>query len=166
MKKIDNVTQKFIKKDLPDIRPGDRVKVYQKIKEKDKERTQAFEGTVIARKHGKGIGATITVRKVVDGIGVERIFPLHLPTLKKIEIIRRSKVRRAKLYFLRNVSGKKAKLKRKKRKREARFDDEGSKGEEMQIPEQQPVPSQASQEPVSENKPEEITEEKSRQVPE
>ena len=75
-------------KDIPDIRSGDLVRVYQKIKEKDKERTQAFEGLVIARKHGKEMGATITVRKIISEVGVERIFPLHSPTLEKIEILK------------------------------------------------------------------------------
>ena len=127
MKKIQDFIEPFLKKEIPDIRPGDTVKVYQKIparvtkksaagkkdKEKGKEKIQVFEGIVIARKHGKEIGATITVRKVVDGIGVERIFPLHLPTIDKIEILKRSKVRRAKLYYLRKAKGKRARLKRK-----------------------------------------------------
>ena len=98
---------------LPGIRPGDTVKVYQKIKEKDKERLQAFEGVVLARKHGKGISATITVRKVISGVGVEKIFPIHSPAIEKIEVLKKSKVRRAKLYYLRTAKGKKAKLKRK-----------------------------------------------------
>ena len=102
-----------LKKGLPDIKPGDTVKVYQKIKEKDKERLQAFEGVILARKHGKGISATITVRRVVSGVGVEKIFPLHSPTIEKIEISKKGKVRRAKLYYLREAKGKKARLKRK-----------------------------------------------------
>lgn len=102
-----------LKKGLPELKPGDTVKIYQKIKEKDKERLQAFEGVILARKHGKGISATITVRRVVSGIGVEKIFPLHSPTIQKIEILKRGKVRRAKLYYLREAKGKKAKLKRK-----------------------------------------------------
>jgi len=100
-------------KNLPDIKPGDTIKVHQKIKEQDKERVQIFEGIVIARKHGKGISATITVRKVVDGIGVERIFPVHSPLIAKIEVVKHGKVRRAKLYYLRTAKGKKARLKRK-----------------------------------------------------
>src|SRR5271154_6516597 len=87
-------------KNMPDIRPGDIVKVHQKIKEGDKERIQIFEGVVIARKHGKGISSTITVRKVVDSVGVERIFPVHSPSLAKIEVVKSSKVRRSKLYYL------------------------------------------------------------------
>ena len=113
MKKIEKAIKPFLKKEVPDIQPGDTVKVFQKLKEKNKERIQVFEGVVIARKHGKEIGATITVRKVVGGIGVERIFPLHLPTIEKIEIIKRSKTRRAKLYYLRKAKGKRARLKRK-----------------------------------------------------
>ena len=98
---------------IPDLKPGDTIKVHQKIKEGDKERIQIFEGIIIAKKHGKGIPATITVRKVVDGVGVERIFPIHSPSVEKFEIVRRAKVRRAKLYYLRTAKGKKAKLKRK-----------------------------------------------------
>jgi len=108
---IFNQTQ--LKKEIPDIRPGDTVQVLQKVKEKDKERIQVFEGLVLARKHGKGISATITVRKVISGIGVEKIFPIHSPAIEKIEISKKGKVRRAKLYYLRKKVGKKAKLKRK-----------------------------------------------------
>ena len=100
-------------KELPEIRPGDNIKVYQKIKEKDKERIQVFEGQVLAKKHGKGINATITVRRVVSGIGVERIFPIHSPFIDKIEITKRAKTRRAKLYYLRTAKGRKARLKTK-----------------------------------------------------
>jgi len=121
--KVEQFIKPFFKENLPEIRPGDTVKVYQKIpasakasagkKEGDKERTQVFEGVVLARKHGKGISSTITVRKVVGGIGVERIFPLRSPTVEKIEIVKRGKVRRSKLYYLRERVGKKARLKRK-----------------------------------------------------
>jgi len=100
-------------KKMPDIRPGSMVRVHQKIKEGDKERIQIFEGVVIARKHGKGISSTITVRKVVDQVGVERIFPVHSPSLEKIEVVKSSKVRRSKLYYLRTAKGTKAKLKKK-----------------------------------------------------
>ncbi len=111
--KTEKFLQPFLKKDLPNLRPGDTVKVYQKIKEGDKERTQIFEGLVIARKHGKEMGSTITVRKVISGVGVERIFPLHSPVIEKIEISKKGKVRRAKLYYLRKAKGKRAKLRRK-----------------------------------------------------
>ena len=111
--KIETIIQPQLKKDLPEIKPGDTVLIYQKIKEKDKERIQVFEGEVLAKKHGKGIEGTITVRKVVSGVGVERIFPIHSPNIEKIELIKRGKIRRAKLYYLRGAKGKKAKLKRK-----------------------------------------------------
>ena len=100
-------------KKVPELKPGDSVKVHQKIQEGGKERIQVFEGIVIAKKHGKGISATITVRKVVDGVGVERIFPIHSPSLSKIEVVASGKVRRSKLYYLRHVRGKKARLKKK-----------------------------------------------------
>jgi len=122
--KIETFLKPFLKKEIPDIRPGDTVLVYQKIKEalkkskpsmeqEYKERIQIFEGQVLAKKHGKGISGTITVRKVISGVGVERIFPLHSPTIEKIEIIKRGKVRRAKLYYLRKAKGRKTRLKRK-----------------------------------------------------
>lgn len=111
--KLETLIKPQLKKELPDIRPGDTVRVHQKFKEKDKEKTQIFEGLVIAKKHGKGVSATITVRKVISGIGVEKIFPVHSPTIEKIEIVKRAKVKRAKLYYLRTAKGKKARLKRK-----------------------------------------------------
>ena len=111
--KIETFLKPFLKENSPDLRSGDTVRVYQKIKEGDKERIQVFEGLIIARKHGREIGSTITVRKTISGVGVERIFPLHSPTIEKIEVLKREKVRRAKLYYLRKAKGKKAKLKRK-----------------------------------------------------
>ena len=111
-KQIKELNKEQIKTDLPVIRPGDTIKVYQKIKEKNKERTQVFQGQVIARKHGQGINSTITVRRVVSGVGVEKTFPLHSPTIDKIELVKEGLARRAKLYFLRTASGKRAKLKR------------------------------------------------------
>ena len=89
-----------------DVKAGDTVRVWQKIKEKDKFRLQAFEGLVLSRKHGKEAGATFTVRKVMDGVGVEKIFPIFSPMIDRVEIIRRSKVRRAKLYFVREKAAK------------------------------------------------------------
>ena len=111
--KIEQFNSSQEKTDLPDIRPGDTVLVHQKIKEGNKERIQIFEGIVIARKHGKGPSSTITVRKVIEGIGVERIFPINSPSISKIEISKHGKVRRAKLYYLRSTEGKKSKIKRK-----------------------------------------------------
>ena len=113
---MTTLLEKFNKeqeKKLPDLKPGDTIKVHQKIKEGDKERIQIFEGVVIAKKHGKGISATITVRKVVDGVGVERVFPIHSPSVEKFEIISHGKTRRSKLYYLRTAKGKKARLKKK-----------------------------------------------------
>lgn len=99
---------------VPDLKPGMTIRIYQKIKElnakgEEKERTQYFEGMIIAKKHGKEAGGTITVRKVTDGVGVEKIFPLNLPTIEKIEIKKQVKVNRAKLFFLKR--GYKKKLK-------------------------------------------------------
>ncbi|MEK7176106.1 MAG: 50S ribosomal protein L19 [Patescibacteria group bacterium] len=89
-----------------DLRSGDTVKVWQKIQEKGKVRLQAFEGLVLARKHGREAGATFTVRRVASGVGVEKIFPLYSPTIDKIEVLKRSKVRRAKLYHIREKAAK------------------------------------------------------------
>ncbi|KKS15998.1 MAG: 50S ribosomal protein L19 [Parcubacteria group bacterium GW2011_GWB1_41_6] len=89
-----------------DFRAGDSVRVWQKVKEGDKTRLQAFEGLVIARKHGREPGATFTVRKVSDGIGVERVFPFYSPNIEKIEIVKTGKVRRAKLYYVREKAAK------------------------------------------------------------
>ena len=108
--KVQKFNESQMKKN-PEIRSGDHVKVHQKIKEGDKERIQIFEGIVIAAKHGKGMSGTITVRKVVQGVGVERVFPIHSPLISKIEVVKSSKIRRSKLYYLRQAKGKKAKLK-------------------------------------------------------
>lgn len=108
-----------LRTDLPEISAGDTIKVYQKIKEGDKERIAAFEGMVIAKKHGQGVSATFTVRKVVDGIGVERIFPLHSPVINKIEVISRSKVKRAKLYYIREKAAREIRRKMKSIRAEA-----------------------------------------------
>jgi len=112
--KLDIFNRNQAKREIPDIRPGDVVRVQLKLAEKTKrgaERTQTFEGLVIAKKHGKGINSTFTVRKISDGIGVERIFPLFSPSIIKIDLVRRSKVRRAKLYYMRERAGKKARMK-------------------------------------------------------
>jgi large subunit ribosomal protein L19 len=93
----------------PEFRPGDTIRVHVRIKEGDKERLQAFEGTVIARKN-TGMGETITVRKISFGHGVERIFPVHAPVIDHIDLVRTGRVRRAKLYYLRNLKGKAARL--------------------------------------------------------
>lgn len=100
-----------VKKELPNFKAGDEVKVFQKTKEGDKEKIQSFEGLIIARSHGKEFGATITVRKIISGVGVEKIFPIYSPAIDKIEVVRRNRVRRAKLYYMRSAKGRKAKLK-------------------------------------------------------
>ncbi len=109
-KLLDEVVTSQLRTDVPDFRPGTTVRVDVRIKEGDKSRIQAFEGLVIAR-GGKGIAETFTVRKVSSQIGVERIFPIHSPLIEKITVLRRGKVRRSKLYYLRNLSGKAARLK-------------------------------------------------------
>ena len=111
LEKIDGEQRR--KKETPDFGPGDTVKVHVSIKEGDKRRIQMFTGTVIARKGG-GSTETFTVRRVSHGEGVERVFPVHSPNVKKIEVTRRGRVRRAKLYYLRGLSGKKARLKEKR----------------------------------------------------
>ena len=108
--KMENFNHGAMKKGLPDIRVGDTVRVHQKIGEGEKAKIQAFEGMVIARKHGNEPGSTITVRRLISGVGVEKIFPVHSPIIEKIDVLKRAKVRRAKLYYLRNVSGKRARL--------------------------------------------------------
>ena len=111
---INSLLAKFIsskkRENVPEFRPGDTVRVHVKIKEGEKERLQAFEGTVIAR-NNTGMGETLTVRKVSFGQGVERIFPLHAPVVDHIDVVRTGKVRRAKLYYLRGLKGKAARLK-------------------------------------------------------
>ncbi len=99
-----------MRKEMPVINVGDTVKVHVKIVEGDKSRIQVFEGTVIAKKHG-GISETFTVRRVAHGCGIERVFPVHSPSVDKVEVVRRGKVRRAKLYYLRDRVGKAAKVK-------------------------------------------------------
>jgi len=107
---VRTIEEKFIRQDIEPFKVGDTVKVHVLIKEGDKERIQIFKGDVIARR-GSGLGATFTVRKVSYGVGVERIFPLHSKMIKKVEVVRHGKVRRAKLYYLRQLKGKAAKLK-------------------------------------------------------
>ncbi len=106
-------TQKEYLKDVPAFRAGDTLRVNVRVKEGEKERLQAFEGVCIARK-GTGVSATFTVRKISNGVGVERIFPLHSPMLAEIKVVRRGRVRRAKLFYLRNVTGKAARIAEKK----------------------------------------------------
>lgn len=107
---IREITKEYMKENLPQFRAGDTVKVHVHIKEGNRERIQIFEGLVIKRQGG-GIGETFTVRKISYGIGVERTFPVHSPIIEKIDVVRRGKVRRAKLYYIRNLSAKAARIK-------------------------------------------------------
>ncbi len=109
---LSKISESSLKSTVPDFNVGDTVKVEVKIKEGERERIQIFEGTVIAKK-GSGIAQTFTVRKISYGCGVERIFPLHCPSVKDIKVVRKGRVRRAKLYYLRNRVGKAAKVKEK-----------------------------------------------------
>jgi large subunit ribosomal protein L19 len=111
---IQAVEEKHLRKDLPPFKPGDTVKVQVKVVEGDKERLQAFEGVCI-RRRGTGLSATFTVRKVTYGVGVERTFPMHSPSIERVEVLRQGVVRRAKLYYLRKLKGKAARI------RERRF---------------------------------------------
>jgi large subunit ribosomal protein L19 len=109
-KLIEDITKEQLRTDLPAFRPGDTVRVHVKVVEGTRERIQLFEGVVIKRRGG-GISETFTVRKISYGVGVERTFPVHTPKIAKLEVLRRGKVRRAKLYYLRNLRGKKARIK-------------------------------------------------------
>ena len=122
---LRNVVQDQLKKDPKSFEIGDTVKIYQKITEGTKTRIQIYEGTVIARKHG-GVNETFTVRKVVKNLGIEKVFPLHSPLVDKIEVLRHGKIRRAKLYYLRDRIGKKQRLK----DRIVRKDTKANKSEE------------------------------------
>jgi large subunit ribosomal protein L19 len=110
MERVTQIEREMMRLDLPGFAPGDTVKVYVKIKEGEKERIQAFQGVVIS-KRGGGTRATFTVRKVSYGIGVERIFPLHSPVIDKIEVVTHGRVRRSKIYYLRKLRGKAARIK-------------------------------------------------------
>jgi large subunit ribosomal protein L19 len=110
---IEAIEREQMRLDIPDFRSGDTVKVHAKIKEGDKERIQVFQGVVIRKRKGK-MGATFTVRKVSYGIGVERIFPVHSPNIDKVEIVSRGMVRRSRLYYMRKLKGKAARIKEKR----------------------------------------------------
>lgn len=111
MDKIQQFNQKYNTREITTIQPGWMVKVYQRIKEGDKERVAPFEGLVIAKKHGKEAGGTFTVRRIISGVGVEKIFPIYSPTIEKVEVLKKAKVRRAKLYYLREKSRKETRKK-------------------------------------------------------
>ena len=112
---LKSVTQKYIKTDVPAFNVGDTVKVHVKIKEGNRERIQVFEGFVLKRQNG-GIGETFTVRRIASGVGVEKTFPIHSPLVEKIEVVRHGKVRRARLHYMRERTGKSAKIKSKEAK--------------------------------------------------
>ena len=113
MKSTDLVDNQYLRTDLPEFGPGDEVKVHVKVVEGNKERVQVFQGNII-RRQGSGVAETYTVRKVSYGVGVERTFPVHTPTVAKLEVLRKGDVRRAKLYYLRDRTGKAAKIKEKR----------------------------------------------------
>jgi len=113
MERLEAAAREGLRSDIPRFEPGDTVRVQVRVREGDKERLQAFEGICIA-KRGGGISETFTVRKVSAGVGVERIFPLHSPTIASIELVRRGRVRRAKLYYLRRLSGRAARIREKR----------------------------------------------------
>ena len=113
---INEIEKEYTQKEMPDMNPGDTVKVFVRIIEGNKERIQAFEGTVI-KKHGSGINKTVTVRKVFQGIGVERVFAIYSPRIEKIQVLRKGDVRRSKLYYLRERSGKATRIREKMEKR-------------------------------------------------
>lgn len=110
MNLVDKIEQAYLKKGLPPFRPGDTVRVYARLKEGEKERLQAFEG-ILLRRRGGGTRTTITVRKISFGVGVERIFPLHSPVIDRIEVVQRGQVHQSRLYYLRHLRGKKARVK-------------------------------------------------------
>jgi large subunit ribosomal protein L19 len=110
---ISAIEKEQLRLDIPDFRPGDTIKVYARIKEGDKERIQVFQGAVVRKRKGN-MGATFTVRKISYGVGVERIFPLHSPAIEKIQVISKGKVRRSRLYYLRRLRGKAARIKDKR----------------------------------------------------
>jgi len=116
MNKTDLVEQPFLRSDIPEFRPGDTVKVHVRVVEGSRERVQVFQGVVIRRQNG-GLRETFTVRKISFGVGVERTFPVHSPSIARLELVTRGRVRRAKLYYLRDLRGKKARIK------ERRIDD-------------------------------------------
>jgi len=115
-KQIQEFSKQTKRQDIPDIKAGDTVRVHQKYTDKGKEKIQIFEGLVLCRKHGNEAGAAITVRKIASGVGVEKIFPVHSPMIAKIELVKSSKVRHAKIYYIRDAKGRKARLKRVERK--------------------------------------------------
>lgn len=156
MKRIAQIENQFVK-DIPAFNSGDTVSVYYKIKEGDKERIQVFTGTVISRR-GSGTGKSFTVRKISSGVGVERVFPLYSPNIDKIERVQMGRVRRAKLYYLRGLTGKSARIKEKlterpeKKSKKAKKARKAKKAAKAEVA---PQPEPAVETPVAEEKTEE-----------
>ena len=142
-----------LKKNTPELRAGDRVRVHQKIKEGNKERIQIFEGLIIKCQHGRGINGTFTVRRISLGVGVEKTFPLHLPTITKIEKLKSAKVRRSKLFYVRGLVGKKARRLKREKEDKAVWEDVIAEGDESQNEEKQEEKSEMTE---KESKEEEI----------
>ena len=109
MNKLQEVEKEYLRQDIPDFRAGDTLRVHVTVSEGDKQRIQVFQGVVIARR-GHGTGESFSVRKISGGVGVERVFPLHSPVIDRVEVVRRGRVRRAKLYYLRSLRGKAARI--------------------------------------------------------
>jgi len=141
MKRIAQIEKSFMRESTPHFSSGDTLRVHVKIKEGDKERIQVFQGTVIGRRGG-GLGESFTVRKISSGVGVERVFPLHSPNIARIEKVRSGKVRRAKLYYLRNLTGKSARIK------EEIVDSSANKIETFVTPEEKAQAEAAAEAPV------------------
>jgi large subunit ribosomal protein L19 len=119
MNNLQNVEQEHLRDDVPEFRAGDTIRVHVKVREGDKERIQVFQGVVISRRGG-GVRASFTVRKISGGVGVERIFPLHSPSIDHIDVVRRGRVRRSKLYYLRALRGKAARIEERREDRPER----------------------------------------------
>jgi large subunit ribosomal protein L19 len=152
---VKKVEQAYLKPEIPDFRPGDTLRVAVRIVEGDKERVQNYEGLCIARQGG-GMGETFTVRRVSFGVGMERTFPMHSPRVEGIKVLRQGRVRRAKLYYLRDLSGKKARISDTHRKRGAKdrmirlLEAEGALDQTSAQPEAQPTSERPAQPPQSE----------------
>lgn len=167
MQLIQSVNKKFFKK-VPNLKAGQTVRVHQRIKEGDKERTQIFEGLVIKVSSGSGTGKTFTVRKTFQGIGVEKIFPFHSPNVTQIEVVKTSKVRRAKLYYMRELTGKAARLKKKllsAKDLEEMAKDTLEEIEEEVVAEETPENTEATEAPANEEKAEEPKAEATQDAP-
>ena len=153
MNKVDLIERTRLRKDIPPFRPGDQVKVHVKVREGGRERLQVFEGVVIARRGG-GLRESFTVRKISFGVGVERTFPIHAPAVAKLEVVRHGKVRRAKLYYLRELSGRRAKIEeRRSRIQEWQPEADVPEAPEADVPMAPEAEAPAAEEAVTEESP-------------